>query len=131
MSRKKKHSMPNFAISLNGLPLETITTFKYLGVLLSSDLSWSSHVHKICSKARQLLGLIYRRCYRHSNEQTLRQLYISLVLPHLEYASSVWSPHLPKDIALLEKLNILLLNYAQSNGTPTPMSCWTNSNSQH
>ena len=103
VSRKKKHSMPNFTISLNGLPLETITTFKYLGVLLSSDLSWSSHVHKICSKARQLLGLIYRRFYRHSNEQTLRQLYISLVLPHLEYASSVWSPHLQKDIALLEK----------------------------
>ncbi len=62
-----------------------------------------SYTKKNCSKARQLLGLLYRRFYRHSSEQTLRQLYISVVLPHLEYGSSVWSPHLQKDVAMLEK----------------------------
>ena len=90
-------------ISLYGLPLETTTTFKYLGVLLTSDLSWSGHVKNVCSKARQLVGLISRRFYRHSSEQTLRQLYLSLVRPHLEYATSAWSPHLQKDITMLEK----------------------------
>ena len=90
-------------ISLYGLPLETATTFKYLGVLLTSDLSWSGHVKNVCSKARQLVGLIYRRFYRHSSEQTLRQLFLSLVRPHLEYATSAWSPHLQKDITMLEK----------------------------
>ena len=103
MSRKNRPSIPSVTISLYRVPLENVTTFKYLGVLLSSDLSWSSHIQKPCSKARQLLGLLYRRFYRHSNEQTLRQLYISLVLPHLEYGSSVWSPHLQKDVAMLEK----------------------------
>ena len=37
-------------ISLYGLPLETTTTFKYLGVLLTSDPSWSGHVKNVCSK---------------------------------------------------------------------------------
>ena len=103
VSRKNKSSIPSVTISLCGIPLENVTTFKYLGVLLSSDLSWSSHIQKTCSKAGQLLGLLYRRFYRHSSEQTLRQLYISLVLPHLEYGSSVWSPHMQKDVAMLEK----------------------------
>ena len=91
-------------ISLNGSPLELTPTFKYLGLLISSDLSWSSHIDNICSKAKRILGLLYRRFYRQSNEQTLRQLYVSLVRPHLEYAAPVWSPHLHKDITILEKI---------------------------
>ncbi len=75
----------------------------YLGLLISSDFSWSGHIDNICSKAKRILGLLYRRFYRHSNEQTLRQLYLSLVRPHLEYAAPVWSPHLHKDIAKLER----------------------------
>ena len=30
------------------------------------------------------------------------QLYISLVRPHVEYAATVWSPHLQKDVYALE-----------------------------
>ena len=35
---------------------------------------------------------------------TLIQLDISLVCPHLEHASAVWSPHLTKDIQALERV---------------------------
>ena len=60
---------------------------------VSSDLSWSDHVSSICSKARKLLGMLYRRFYTHSNSDALFHLYQSLVRPHLEYASLVWSPY--------------------------------------
>ena len=104
VSRKRQHVHPKPSISLNGSPLELTPTFKYLGLLISSDLSWSSHIDNICSKAKRILGLLYRRFYRQSNEQTLRQLYVSLVWPHLEYAAPVWSPHLHKDITILERV---------------------------
>ena len=103
VSRKKQHTHPNPSISLNSSPLEFTPTFKYLGLPISSDLSWSSHIDNICSKAKHILGLLYRRFYRHSNEQALRQLYLSLVWPHLEYAAPVWSPHLNKYITMLER----------------------------
>jgi hypothetical protein len=106
VSRKKQSIPPTSPISINGCPLETTPTFKYLGIILSSDLSWSNHINNTCSKAKQILGLIYRRFYRHSNKQTLRQLYLSLVRPHLEYAACVWSPHLQKDIDTLEKTQL-------------------------
>ena len=41
--------------------LEQVDTFKYLGVLLSSDLTWTPHIESICSKARKLVGLLYRQ----------------------------------------------------------------------
>ena len=45
---------------------------------------------------------MYQQFYHYADTQTLRQLYIALIRPHLEYASPVWDPFLLKDIHLLE-----------------------------
>ena len=67
-------------IKLNGCSMEGVSEFKYLGVHLMSDLSWSTHVTKVCSKARKCL---------------CRVLQTTFIRPHLEYACQVWDPHLP------------------------------------
>ena len=59
ISRKTNSVQPPQHI-LNDTPLEQVETFKYLGVLLSSELSWSVHVESICTKASKLIGLLYR-----------------------------------------------------------------------
>ena len=56
----------------------------------------------VCSKAKQILGLLYRRFYNHAEGATLKQLYLSLIRPHLEYACPVWDLHTMKDKVLLE-----------------------------
>ena len=41
-------------------------TSSYLGLLLSSNMSWSPHIESICSEARQILGVFYRCfCPKH------------------------------------------------------------------
>ena len=45
--------------------MEKVTSMKYLGVHISSDLSWSIHIDIITSKARRTLGFIYRKFYRN------------------------------------------------------------------
>ena len=102
VSRKRNTTVCLKPLQLDGEVLETVECYKYLGVMLTSDLSWSVHVAAICSKARRVLGILYRQFYSNSTCAVLLQLYLSLVRPHLEYAAAVWSPHLKRDIALIE-----------------------------
>ena len=104
ISRLRKYSVPVPPITLHGQPLERVHCYKYLGVNISDDLSWTAHINEISSKARKLIGLLYRQFSTYSAPETLLQLYISLVRPHLEYASQIWSPHLIKHVNQLEQV---------------------------
>ena len=102
ISRKRQcHQVPN--LLLDGVNLDRVASFKYLGILLTENLKWSSHVESVCNKARKILGLIYRR-FREADPPALLQLYLSLVRPHLEYGCHIWDPHLQKDRLLLENV---------------------------
>ena len=90
VSRKRCPSAP-LSLMLGGTEMEKVDCFKYLGLLLSSDMSFSKHIESICSKARKVTGLLYRR-FNKANSDTLLQLYLTMVRPHLEYASPVWNP---------------------------------------
>ena len=53
----------NVAIGTNMFWCSMQTLCLYLGVCLTSNLSWSAHTQAVCSKAKQLLGLLYRKFY--------------------------------------------------------------------
>ena len=115
ISRKRMPSVPDEPLLLGNCPLQRVDVFKYLGVLLSQDMSWSPHIQAVCSRAKQVLGLLYRKFYNHSSTETLAQLYISLVRPHLEYACPVWAPHMAKDILAIENVQKFACRMATHN----------------
>ena len=104
VSRRRTASTPSQPLLLDNHPLDQVKMFKYLGVLLSHDLSWGEHVQSVRSRARKILGLLYRRFYNNAPSHSLLQLYLSLVRPHLDYASAIWSPHTKKDIIMLDNV---------------------------
>ena len=102
ISRKRTKSCQPPSLLLDGIILEQVSSYKYLGITITSDLSWSPHISHICNKARRLVGLLYRHFYRNSNSHTLLKLYLSYVRPHLEYCSHVWTPSLKGDVDIIE-----------------------------
>ena len=104
MISRKRNPVPPPQFILQDTLLKQVEDYRYLGVLLTSDLSWSSHINSTCSKARKLIGLLYRRFYGNVDNQSLFEHYNILVRPHLEYASPLWDPYLIKDIAKLESV---------------------------
>ena len=98
------HSNHQAKYSINGLPIFPCNQQRDLGILISSDLSWSHHISKITSKAYKILGLL-RRTFATSNNITVKKkLYVALVRSQLLYGSQIWRPLQPKDINPIESL---------------------------
>ena len=83
--------------------LVAVQQHPYLGVLLSSDLRWNSHVEKIAEKGNSSLAFVKRKLYTCS-EETKRAAYVSLVRPHQEYATAVWDPYRQNQVEKLEAI---------------------------
>lgn len=99
---KRKHPIPT-QYYLHGVLLESVTSAKYLGVDISSDLSWDTHINKSTKKANQTLGFL-RRNVKVKSEPLKSIAYQTLVRPQLEYSSEVWSPHSQTLINQLESV---------------------------
>ena len=81
--------------------LQQNSTNPYLGLTLSDDLKWNTHINGICAKANSTLGFL-RRNLRSCPTKLKELSYQSLIRSKLEYSASVWDPHLAKDINALE-----------------------------
>jgi len=92
--------------TINGNLIKPSSQHKDLGVIFSSDLSWSAHYNDaISTKAYQTLGLI-RRTFKINCIEAKKQLYLALVRSQLLISSeeppSIFStstlPHTSKDL---------------------------------
>ena len=92
---------PCVSITINSSIVPCVESIKYLGVTISSDLKWNSHILNTCKSAKQKLGLLHRN-FRQADCVTLSRLYKALVLPKLDYCSCVWDP--ASSTTLTEKL---------------------------
>ena len=99
---RKRLPIDSPVLYVNGSALERVSSYKYLGIIISADLTWANHIKGIATKTRKQIGLLYRRFYKHAQQDTLRAIYVALIRPHLEYGVPVWDPHLLKDINILE-----------------------------
>jgi hypothetical protein len=100
----RKNAISHQILTLKDNQLNFVNHYKYLGLIFCPNFSWSNHVNFIVNRARRTIGLLYRKFDEHSSSQTLLKLYCTFIRPHLEYASIVWSPHLVKDRAAIEKI---------------------------
>ena len=75
----------------NSFTLHAHILVKYLGVTITSDLRWNTHVSNVCTKANRTLGFLRRNLYSCPQE-VKEAAYKGLVRPVLDYGSSVWDP---------------------------------------
>ena len=88
---------------LKNVVLSEVKTAKYLGVLLSCDLSWSPHIASIVSQAHQRLSFLQRNL-RESPFRYRGTAYQSLVRSQLEYCCTIWDPTLKGEIEQIERV---------------------------
>jgi hypothetical protein len=67
------------------------SSYKYLGIILRSDLSWTDHVHYTDNKAWKARH-VTMRVLNKGNNNTSSLAYTSLMRPILEYGAACWDP---------------------------------------
>ena len=100
----------------NGLDIPVQSSISDLGVTLSSDGFFATHIENVLSKMRSKCSWIFRTF--SSRSQDLITVWKSLVIPLHDYCSQLWSPHKIKDICALERVQwnfISKLNGVSSN----------------
>jgi len=76
---------------INGqVKVERVAVFKLLGIHITSDLKWNTHIGKICAKASTRLYFLKQLKRAGLAADQLRHFYLSAIRPILEYCSVVW-----------------------------------------
>ena len=70
-------------------------------IIISEDIKADKNVARNFGEADKILGMIIRT-FSHTNKVMLQKLVKVFIRPNLKYAQQAWSPHLKKDINLLE-----------------------------
>ena len=87
----------------SGKEIEEHEHVRDLGVVMSSDASFTAHIHQVAATARKYAGWVLRTF--NTRERTpLLTLWKSLIIPRLDYCSQLWCPHKASEIQLLENI---------------------------
>ena len=89
--------------SLGNHILKQVDENPYLGLTITENLKWSSHITKITKKANSTVGFL-RLNLKMCPTDCRKTAYISLVQSVLDYGSIIWDPYLSRDIEKLEKV---------------------------
>jgi len=81
-------------LMLCGVTVDRVTTFKLLGIHVSSNLKWTDHVDAMVSNAASRLHFMKQLNRADAPIRDLLHFYTTIVWPILEYASLVWHSEL-------------------------------------
>ena len=107
-------------VSINGIKLDVVNEYLYLGVVIDSGLRFNSHVNTIYDKCASKLGLICKT-RKLFDYRTSRLLYVTTLLPVIDYCNSVYSVASQSELERLQKLQNIAIRVITRQGIRCPV----------
>ena len=90
-------------LKISNTHISQVQCFKYLGIFIDSELKWNIHIDEVCKKVSKMISYLGR--VRHFvNESSLKLLYNSAIMPHLDYGDVIWQSAAKIHLDQLQKL---------------------------
>ena len=106
-------------IEINGVTIQQVHDFNFLGITITDTLSWHAHIEKIATKISRTIGILNR--LKHTvNSDTLRVIYNSLILSHLNFGLLSWGSSTNR-IFKLQKKAVRSIAKAKYNSHTEPL----------
>lgn len=83
--------------------IQTVKHHKHIGVILTSNMSWSTHITQMVAKVFKKVSIINNLKFKLPR-QILDNIYKTFIRPSLEYADVVWHSCSDSDSRLIERL---------------------------
>ena len=103
-AQKLRHlDSPNLDIQLDSKSIDQVEHLTYLGVEIDSRCNFNVYISNLVKKINRSIGVI-KRCAIYLPLTTRKTLYNSLILPHIDYCSTVWSCTSQTNLIRLQRL---------------------------
>jgi len=106
-------------LQLDGINIQFVKEFNYLGINFDSNITWKSHAQKMINKISRTCGVM-NKLKHYLPSDILKTLYNSLVFPYLNYGIIVWGIAASK-LNKLQKKAIRIVSGATYNAHTQPL----------
>ena len=96
-------SNPKYRYQIHNTVLPSVESMKDIGVIMSSNMKFSNHCSFISDKAFKMSNMFFR-VFKSRNLDFMLRFFTTYIRSLVESNSSVWNPHLLKDIRKLESV---------------------------
>ena len=107
------------SILIRNSKLNFVNSTKFLGITIDNKLDFSLHIQTFCNKLSKTIGIIRKLLSSFLPNSIIKQLYLSLVYPHLSYGVEVWGNFSKSKLIRINKLQYkcikLIGNYRNMN----------------
>ena len=91
--REQKH-LDEINVVINGIEIEQVPPFNFLGIMLDENLSWKSHIEMVGNKISKVTGILYRLKNVFPGN-VLFVLYNSLIVSYMNYGLLLYGEFTP------------------------------------
>lgn len=95
--------LPDLNISIDGVVIKRVSTFKYLGLVLDESLSFKQHIEHVKKKIRPFIPLMWRKAKFISIDKR-KQLYFAYVESNIAYMLPIYSVGSKKKLLELQRI---------------------------
>ena len=112
-------SIPNIQLMIDGIMIQRVQNFNFLGVILNENLNWGSHISHVSNKISRTIGIL-NKLKNILPENIKLVLYNSLILPHINYGILSWGYKYDR-IFKLQKKAVRIITLSKYNAHTEPL----------
>jgi hypothetical protein len=101
----KPSEYKNLQIKFMSNSIKIVSEHKHLGMTITSDLNWSSHIDKVLHSCSKVLNILKALKYK-ADRKALDTIYSSFIRPKLEYGCVLFAGAQKSTLAKLDRLEI-------------------------
>ena len=99
-----KKQIQHLTLKIDGINIEKVEEFNFLGLTMDTNLKWKKHTDKISNKCSKITGVLHRLKLLFPQEIKCL-LYNSLIVPHINYCITAWGFHRNRITIIKKKSN--------------------------